>query len=142
MSCLSSHRCSMGAHRRPNPVTPSGCPSRCAVQFCPAGKAALKDNTLLRPLLQRSRHDVIPGFSLAFLMLSELGHSDFLLKESGSLMLFSPGLRGQADSRVGGCGGDLGTTYAEEQIEKEHQQREARGGRWCSEREGEGKWGT
>lgn len=102
---------------------------------CPAGKAALKDNTLLRPLLKRSRHDVSPGFSLAFLMLSDMGHSDFLLKESGSLMLFSPGLRGQTDSRVGGCGGDLGTMYAEEKIEKEHQQRAARGGRLCSERE-------
>lgn len=74
--------------------------------------------------------------------LSELGHSDFLLKDSGSLMLFSTGLRGQADSRVGGCGGDLCTTYAEEQIEEEDQQRETRGGRLCSEREGEGKRGT
>lgn len=57
-------------------------------------------------------------------------------------MLFSTGLRGQADSRVGGCGGDLCTTYTEEQIEEEDQQRETRGGRLCSEREGEGKRGT
>ena len=57
-------------------------------------------------------------------------------------MLFSPGLRGQADSRVGGCGGNFCTTYAEEQIEEEDQQRETRGRRLCSEREGEGKRGT
>lgn len=131
-------------------MTPSGCPSHCAVQLCPAGKATLKDNSPLRPLLLTALCDLFLKEAIMMLswdspwpaVLSELGHSDFRLKESRSRMLFSAGLRGQADSRVGDCGGDLYTTYAEEQIEEEDQQRETRGGRLCSEREGEGKRGT
>lgn len=57
-------------------------------------------------------------------VLSELGHSDFRLKSRSRMLFQRWAKRSSRLQEVGDCGGDLYTTYAEEQIEEEDQQRE------------------